>query len=191
MPRVRARITLPYVLNLTSGSYSTDRGHREVMYEGSPPKPRALKTQTITGRVRALLSEDREPEVADLFLLDAEQAIYEGRFREAVLFCWSTIDATFSRKYDALVDGRLAKEWTAARDFFKSVDFGLKNKMSAALYLVSERSLFQEPGDLWQTLSISYNKRNGIIHRGESADETDAWQALDVARRISEIMSAL
>jgi len=35
------------------------------------------------------------------------------------------------------------------------------------------------------------NKRNGIIHRGGSADEADARQALEVARRVSEIMSAL
>jgi hypothetical protein len=66
----------------------------------------------------------------------------------------------------------------------------LKNKMSAALYLVSGRSLFRESGDLWQRLSNSYNKRNGIIHRGESAQEDDARQALDVARRIVEIMGA-
>jgi hypothetical protein len=71
------------------------------------------------------------------------------------------------------------------------LDFGLKNKMSAALYLISGRSLFREPEDLWQKLSNSYNKRNAIIHRGESAGEVDARQALDVARRLVEIMSAL
>ncbi len=60
-----------------------------------------------------------------------------------------------------------------------------------AAVLVTERSLFQEPGDLWQNLSISYNKRNGIIHRGDSADEAEARQALEVAQRVSEIMSAL
>ena len=63
--------------------------------------------------------------------------------------------------------------------------------MSAALYLVSGRSLFREAGDLWQQLSISYNKRNGIIHRGESADEDDARRALSVARRVIEIMAGL
>jgi hypothetical protein len=119
------------------------------------------------------------------------RAVHEGRFREAVLFCWSTIDSTFSRKYDDLVDAKLAGEWAEARDFFKGVDFGLKKKMSAALYLVSGRSLFRESGDFWQQLSTSYNKRNGIIHRGESASEDDARRALDVARRVVEIMSAL
>ncbi len=90
------------------------------------------------------MASGNEPEVADLFLLDAELAIHEGRFREAVLFCWSTIDATFNRKYDQLVDSKLTGEWAEARSFFKGVDFGLKNKMSAALYLVSGRSLFRE-----------------------------------------------
>ena len=82
---------------------------------------------------------------------------------EAVLFCWSTIDSTFNREYDKLVDSKLDNEWAEAREFFKGVDFPLKKKMSAALYLVSGRSLFREPGDLWQRLSSSYNKRNGII----------------------------
>jgi len=63
--------------------------------------------------------------------------------------------------------------------------------MSAALFLVSGRSLFREPKDLWQRLSNSYNKRNGIIHRGESADEDDAHLALDIARTIVELMGAL
>jgi hypothetical protein len=33
--------------------------------------------------------------------------------------------------------------------------------------------------------------RNGIIHRGENASETDARMALDVARRVVEIMGEL
>ncbi len=137
-------------------------------FKAELPKIRALRPETIAKRVRALLASGNEPEVADLFLLDAELAIHEGRFREAVLFCWSTIDATFNRKYDQLVESKLTGEWAEARSFFRGLDFGLKNKMSAALYLISGRSLFREPEDLWQKLSNSYNKRNAIIHRGES-----------------------
>ena len=163
----------------------------ELTYQADLPKKLPKRALTITRRVRDLFASGTEPEVADLFLLDAERALHEGRFREAVLFCWSTIDSTFSRKYDDLVDSKLEGEWAEARDFFKGVDFGLRKKMSAALYLVSGRSLFRESGDLWQRLSSSYNKRNGIIHRGESANEDDARRAVDVARRIVEIMSAL
>jgi hypothetical protein len=137
------------------------------------------------------MATSREPDVAELFLLDAEQAIHEGRFREAIVFCWSTIDATFNRRYDELVDLELAGEWAEAREFFKGVDFGLRNKMSAAPFIVAGKSFFREPNDLWQRLSTSYNKRNAVIHRGESADEADARQALEVARRISEIMITL
>jgi hypothetical protein len=163
----------------------------ELVYQSSPPKAPAQPTQKITERLRDLMALGDEPEVADLFLLDAELAIHEGRFREAVLFCWSTIDATFNRKYDQLIDAKLTGEWAEGRSFFKGVDFGLKNKMSAALYLASGRSLFRESADLWQEISRSYTKRNGIIHRGESAIEDDARRALDVARRIVELMSTL
>lgn len=180
-----------FEFQIVSGGADGSVWEAELVFEFHPPTVPVQSPRKITKRVRELLAADREPDVADLFLLDAEQAIYEGRFREAVLFCWSTIDSTFNRKYDALIDERLANEWSASRDFFKSVDFGLKNKMSAALYLISERSLFRESDDLWQKLSTSYNKRNGIIHRGESADEADSRQALDIARRISDFMSAL
>jgi hypothetical protein len=82
----------------------------DLTYEANPRKIRALRTPTVTKRVRNMLASGNEPEVADLFLLDAELAIHEGRFREAVLFCWSTIDATFNRKYDQLVESKLTGE---------------------------------------------------------------------------------
>jgi hypothetical protein len=155
------------------------------------PQAPAQATRAITERLRDLLVSGDEPDVADLFLLDAELAVHEGRFREAVLFCWSTIDSTFNRRYHRLVDAKLAGEWAEARSFFTGLDFGLRNKMSAALSLIAGRSLFREPRGLWPKLSASYNKRNGIIHRGENADENDSRLALEVARRIVEIMGEL
>jgi hypothetical protein len=59
----------------------------EFVYQASPPKAPAQAAQTITDRLRDLLASGDEPEVADLFLLDAELAVHEGRFREAVLLC--------------------------------------------------------------------------------------------------------
>jgi len=186
----RARAS-PFQLQIVSEWVSAAAWESELTYPADPPKILAKRTQTITNQVRTLLATGSEPEVAVLFLLDAERAVHEGRFREAVLFCWSTIDSRFNRKYDELVDAKLVDEWADARDFFKGVDFGLRKKMSAALYLVGGRLLSREPGDLWQRLSNSYNKRNGIIHRGESADEDDAHLALDIARKVVELMGAL
>jgi hypothetical protein len=180
----------PFRFRVTSGGASSSAWESDLTYQATLPEVPAQRVQTLARRIRSLLASGKEPEVADLFLLDAERAIHEGRFREAVLFCWSTIDSTFNRKYDQIVDSKLAGEWTEARSFFKGLDFGLKNKMSASLFLLTGRSLFRESGDLWQKLSNSYNKRNGIIHRGESANEDDARQALCLARRIVEIMSS-
>jgi hypothetical protein len=181
----------PFRFRLVSIAANPSTWESEITYRASSPKPVKLRIPGITKRVRDLLASRKEPEVADLFLLDAERPIHEGRFREAVLFCWSTIDSTFSRKYDELVDAKLGDEWAEARDFFKGVDFGLRKKMSAALYLVSGRSLFRESKELWERLTVSYNKRNGIIHRGDNATEDDARRALEVARLVVEIMSTL
>jgi hypothetical protein len=181
----------PFSFSVITGEADVSAWPAGITYKTTVPKAVAQRIFTLTSKVRALLLSGQEPEVAVLFLLDAEQALHEGRFREAVLFCWSTIDSTFSRKYDALVDSKLEDEWSEARDFFKGVEFGLRKKMSAALYLISGRSLFRESGDLWQELSISYNKRNGIIHRGENADEDDARRALSVARSVVGIMDGL
>ena len=88
----------PTALGSLSSSTTAD------LHENSPHSaPRPSPSESAT-----MLASGNEPEVADLFLLDAERAIHEGRFREAVLFCWSTIDSTFSRKYDDLVDSKLA-----------------------------------------------------------------------------------
>jgi hypothetical protein len=100
----------------------------ELRFPSDPPKKLAQRKQITTKRVGELFASGAEPDVANLFLLDAERAIHEGRFREAVLFCWSTIDSTFSRRYDELVDAKLGEEWAEAREFFKGVDFGLRKK---------------------------------------------------------------
>jgi hypothetical protein len=164
---------------------------RPLGYEETAPTPLPLTVEELTDRVREGLASGNDPDVDVLFLLDAERALHQGRFREAVLFCWSTIDSVFNRKYDRLIGTALVGEFAAARDFFMGVDFGLKNKMTAALYLVANRSLYREPGDFWQRLTVSYNKRNGIIHRGENANEDEARQAIAVARQVVEIMNAL
>jgi hypothetical protein len=158
-------------------------------YEAAGPQPAVLTLEQTSQAVRNGLASGNDPDVAELFLLDAERALHQGRFRETVLFCWSTIDSVFNRRYNALVDAALLAEWGEARDFFKGLDFKLRNKMSAGMHLVANRSLFREPGDFWQRLSASYSKRNAIIHRGENATEDEATQAVAVARQVIQIMS--
>lgn len=162
-----------------------------LQYEAAVPTPLDIPNAEITQRVRDGFGSGQEPDVSELFLLDADRALNQGRFREAVLFCWSTIDSVFSRKYDALVARALAGEWSAAREFFTGVDFGMKNKMTAALFLVCQQSLYRQPGDFWQRLSNSYAKRNRIIHRGETASEDEAREAIAVARQVIQIMNAI
>jgi hypothetical protein len=146
----------------------------------------------VAAAVRAGLVGGGEPDVADLFLLDADEARRAGRFREAVLLSWSTIDAVFNRRYDELVDVALAGEPRGGRDFFKSAGGGeripLKQKMGAALFLLTGRSFTREAW--WNDLSTSYVKRNKIIHEGEGADEADANRALEVARHVVAFMRA-
>jgi hypothetical protein len=162
-----------------------------IEYEEAGPTPLPLTIEELTDQVRDGLASGRDPEVDMLFLLDAEQALHQGRFREAVLFCWSTIDSVFNRKYDSLVDAALAEDWGDARTFFKGLDLGLKTKMSAGMRFVANRSLFTEPDDLWARMSDSYAKRNHIIHRWENATEDEARQAIEVARTIVAIMNSL
>ena len=107
------------------------------------------------------------------------------------MFCWSTIDSVFNRKYDALAKAALAGEWADALAEFTGHEFGLRLKMSAGMHLLANRSLFREPDGLWEAMSTSYAKRNSIIHRGQNATEDEARQALDVARKIVAIMNGL
>ncbi len=167
----------PFSFHLTA----TGAAWEEPLAYESDALPSAIpgSMATIAKAVRKGLASDADPEVADLFLLDAEQALRDGRFREAVLFCWSTIDATFSSKYDQLVDEVLAGEWSGGRDWLKDNKFGMKNKMSAMLYLISGRSLFREPDGFWANLSASYKKRNDIIHNGHVAQEADAQTRIE------------
>lgn len=160
--------------------------------ESNPPLfPTDLNITRVAKSVRKGLAGAADPEVASLFLLDAEQAKRDGRFREAVLFCWSTIDTTFNAKYERLVDQALVNEWSEGKKWLKATDFGMKNKMTAVLYLIAGRSLFREPSSFWDSLSKSYTKRNKIIHAGEMAQEEDAEIALLVAHKVVELMASI
>lgn len=160
--------------------------------ESDPPLlPIDFNITRVAKSVRKGLAGAADPEVASLFLLDAEQAKRDGRFREAVLFCWSTIDTTFNAKYERLVDQALVNEWSEGKKWLKATDFGMKNKMTAVLYLIAGRSLFREPSSFWDSLSKSYTKRNKIIHAGETAQEEDAEIALLVAHKVVELMAGI
>lgn len=173
------------------GAATAEGWNDPINYEAVGPTALPLGIDELTVAVRQGLSSGGEPLVADLLPIDAERALREGRFRESVLLCWSTIDAVFNRKYDSLVDTALENEWGDARDFFKCADFGLRHKMSAVMHLVANRSLFREPDDLWEVLSKSYKRRNAIIHRGDNATEDEAHSAIELARRIVGLMNSL
>ena len=128
-------------------------------YEAVGPQPAVLTLEQTTQAVRDGLASGNDPDVADLFLLDAERAVHQGRFRETVLFCWSTIDSVFNRRYDALVDAALLGEWGEAQEFFKGLDFKLRNKISAGMSPCRESVPVPGAWRFPERLSASYSKQ--------------------------------
>lgn len=163
--------------------------HDELRYEPPIRQVVQLPIVDLERRVRDGVTGGREPAVADLFLLDAEAAKDSGRFREAVLFSWSTIDSVFNVTYDALIEEKLAGELNASKEHLQgnAGEIPLKVKMTAMLRLLSGRSLFSDQAR-WNTLVESYKRRNKIIHCGNNATEVEAEQALTVARWVVEFM---
>lgn len=162
-----------------------------IVFEASPLRFASGQTvESITQVVRGGLSGRHDPEVSELFLLDAEQTLREGRFRETVLFCWSAIDATFSQKYKFLIHN--AVEGKDEREAFVNFrNASMRYRMSAGLLFCTGQSLYEQPGDLWANLNLSYNKRNKIIHEGEFAQEADAVLSIKVAHQIVEFLATL
>jgi hypothetical protein len=180
----------PFQFALTAGT-----GVREwvtpYVVEATGPQPASLTPAETSRAVRDGLRGGNDPDVAALFLLDAERALHQGRFRETVLFSWSTIDSVFNRQFDLLANTVLDGERSEARKFITGTEFGLRHKMTAAMHLLANRSLYREPEGFWEQLSASYGKRNRIIHRGENAAEEEAILALNVARRVVDIMESI
>ncbi len=162
-----------------------------IIFEASPlPLGSGQTMQGVTQAVRTGLSGKNDPEVSGLFLLDAEQSLREGRFRETVLFCWSAIDSTFSQKYKTLVDSAIAGA-DERESFINFRNASMRYRMSAGLYFCTGFSLYEQPDELWVKLFGSYSKRNKIIHDGDSAQETDAELALLVARQVIKFLATL
>jgi hypothetical protein len=149
-----------------------------------------VSVDDIEKEVRRNLATGTDPDPALLTLLDAEQAMRVGRFRDAVLLSWSVIDSSVVQAFESLVDQKLTGEWSESLDFLKGADFGLRHKMTGGLKLLCGRSLFEDKA-AWQSLSESYRKRNEIIHRNQKADATDARNAVQVARRVLSFLQDL
>lgn len=156
-------------------------------YSASPVAVSSFSTDSkrdMAKRVRDGFAGGKEPPVEELLLLDARQALLEGRFREAVLFSWGTIDATFNIFFGQMAEERLAGDWSDGVAFIKGIDFGLRQKMSVGMRLLTGKSLFSEPDQFWERLSSSYSKRNKIIHEGQAAGEEDARMSISVADQL-------
>jgi hypothetical protein len=161
-----------------------------ITFESSPlPFALGQTLQSVTQAVRNGLSEKSDPEVSKLFLLDAEQSLREGRFRETVLFCWSAIDSTFDQKYKELA-ASVIKNKADYNSFVNFRDATMRYRMSAGLHFCTGQSLYDNRA-LWVNLFKSYTKRNSIIHDGDSAQETDAESALSVARQVVGFLATL
>lgn len=159
--------------------------------ESDPPLlPINSNITTVAEAVRKGLAGPADPEVASLFLLDAEQARRDGRFRETVLFCWSAIDSTFSQKYITLV-GSVIDDKNERESFINFRNASMRYRMSAGLHFFAGISLYDQSNNLWTNLTSSYSKRNKIIHEGASAQEADAELALHVAREVVRLLDSL
>lgn len=182
-----------FVVEDTQIAWGNDFNSYESGLLGSIP---TQNLQNITQSVRDGLAAEIDPKVSALFLLDAEQALRQGRFRETVLLCWSTIEATFDPKYKALVkktlkDKDLSRE---EREFFEEArNTSLRYRMSVGLSFFSggTAAWLDEKDDFWKSLAKSYKKRNKIIHDGENAEEVDAKLALRIAKKVVELIELL
>jgi hypothetical protein len=174
------------------GTSATWGGTAPLEYEpASLPLPNKGSRIAFGEAVRQGLGAKSDPDVAGLNLLDAEHALSVGRFREAVLLCWAAIDSTFVRKFKDLVDRQLSNEWSGGREFLKGFDFGLRHKMTTGLRLLAGRSLYAEPDGFWDDLSTSYDLRNRIIHEGQIAHEDDARLAINLVKKVINIVTSL
>lgn len=170
---------------------SADLWRAPLIFHSVGPQAFATSAESITLLVAKRLGTSDEPDESLLLLLDAELALLQGRYREAVLLCWSTIDSVFTRKYEALAESVLQDEWSEARKAMIGIDFSLRNKMSVGMRFLANRSLFHEPDKLWDRLSRSYSKRNKIIHAGDGAVEADALLSIALAKDLLRIMSEI
>lgn len=163
--------------------------HEPISWRKFAPRVHPLIPDLSIQDIQARLAEGNEPPVADLFLLDAAQAIDEGRFREAVLFSWAVIDSVFNQGYARLLDTRLKGDLTEGIDELKDPRGGglrLKTRMTVMMSLLANSSLKHE--SFWEDLSASYSKRNKIIHDGDVANQEDGQRAYEVARSVQVFM---
>lgn len=114
----------------------------EIRFEATKPSVTELGEGWVT-ELKEQLASGVEPAVPDLFLQDALAAYQQGRFREAVLFAWATIDSQFNAVYRRLIHQKLEGDYSDGRQQLLGLDLSLRTKMTVILQLLAEHSLFR------------------------------------------------
>ena len=67
---------------------------------------------------------------------------------------------------------------------------GLPNKLDLVLKLLYKFDI-KSATDLWEGFRRMNNVRNGVVHAGEIASDTDAEKAIDTSKKVIELIGSL
>ena len=168
--------------------WGPNQGRFEVVQD--PPYDPLLDQLGVAQRlVKALQDVADEPPVWHLLLLDAQLALAEDRFREAVLLSWSAIESCFNTHYRRALDEseRLTGLTADERDSLAGRDISLVNKMTAGWALVYGTSLHDlARAPVWSQRQVCYKARNAVIHEGRNVEAVRASETLAFAQSMVE-----
>jgi hypothetical protein len=154
-------------------------------------QPPLLHSEEISTKVQAVLAAGKTLDVWHILVVDAELALAEGRYREAVLFCWSAIESCLGKRFNEAAK-RLDGLNSTERESVTGHNIDLVNRMTAGFHLVTGESLHTALGsEGWAKRRVSYKARNEIIHKGSEATREQAEQSIDFARQLIKAVEGL
>ncbi len=142
--------------------------------------PRTARMYSAESEFRAVLADPAGLPMPSELLITAARKSLNGDYRGAVVDSVCAVEAALG----AYLDEHLTKRGISKRkreEFLGPSGPGLSMRVAVLLPLLHE---IEFPSDLLHDFAAANTKRNGIVHRGERANQMDADHAQTACRRL-------
>lgn len=158
-----------------------------------------VKGSGLTQRVQALVARTNvaEPEIAEALWLDALEAVFDDRPREALVLARACVEVSWEACVRAVLHARASTWPPEAASYMEALlshalRAGLTDRLDHHSALLLGFS-FQKgwPPDAWGRLASAIKARNEAAHGPASADIEEARRAVTIVRAVLDQLASL
>jgi len=143
-----------------------------------------LLIQVVSSKIDGFFREDLKLQLLEELLLNAEQYIYQGQFRQATIETAIALELVVQKFITGVCEEKKIKSGYI-QDYIK--DVGIYSQLNILLRLLINDNFMDE---ILEKCKTGVNIRNNVIHKAGTADENQAKDFLYAVRELIKVISS-